>query len=142
MQHVNSIPPPSGVAEAESCVERLVECLQATAEASFAEVGAAPVSRWVLSRAGSEHSRRFVSSSSPLLAAAANTLAHVQEVQQAGALPSHDEDRSAGLQVPVQSLLRVMKRNKVAIVQIFILFYKIYDHRQIKINTRLFYVQA
>ena len=76
MQHVNSIPPPSGVAEAESCVERLGECLQATAEASFAEVGAAPVSRWVLSRAGSEHSRRFVSSSCPFLAAAA-TLTHV-----------------------------------------------------------------
>ena len=34
------------MAEAESCVERLVECLQATAEASFAEVGAAPVSRY------------------------------------------------------------------------------------------------
>ena len=110
------------MAEAESCVERLVECLQATAEASFAEVGAAPVSRWVLSRAGIEPSRSVVSSSSPLLAAA-NTLAHVQEVQQAGALPSHDEDRSAGLQVPVQSVLRVMKRNKVAIVQIFIIFF-------------------
>ena len=47
-----SIPPPPGVTEAESCVERLVECLQATAEASFAEVGAAPVSRWVFTRAG------------------------------------------------------------------------------------------
>ena len=111
------------MAEAESCVERLVECLQATAEASFAEVGAAPVSRWVLTRAGIELSRRFVSSSSPLLAAAANTLAHVQEVQQAGALPSHDEDRSAGLQVPVQGVLGVMKRNTVAIVQIFIIFF-------------------
>ena len=110
------------MAEAETCVERLVECLQATAEASFAEVGAAPVSRWVLSRAGSEHSRRVVYSSSPFLAADA-TLAHVQEVQQAGALPSHDEDRSAGLQVPVQGVLGVMRRNKVAIVQIFIIFY-------------------
>ena len=51
-----SIPPPPGVAEAESCVERLVECLQATAEASFAEVGAAPVSRWVFTEAGIEPS--------------------------------------------------------------------------------------
>ena len=111
------------MAEAESCLERLVECLQATAEASFAEVGAAPVSRWVLSsRAGLEPLRRVVFSSSPLLAAT-NTLAHVQEVQQAGALPSHDEDRSAGLQVPVQGVLGVMKRNKVAIVQIFIIFF-------------------
>ena len=42
--------------EAETCVERLVECLQATAEASFAEVGAAPVSRWVVSKAGIEPS--------------------------------------------------------------------------------------
>ena len=47
MQQVIFYSPTPGVAEADTCVKRLVECLQATAEASFAEVGAAPVSRWV-----------------------------------------------------------------------------------------------